>query len=247
MDSAYYIEYYELERNHWWFRARSEVLESQIKRIANGNKLKILNIGTATGAGSEMLSRYGEVTSVEFDSECVKFLRGNLKMEVTEASILELPYTENEFDLVCAFDVIEHVEEDQLAAQEMLRVCKNKGTIFCTVPAYNFLWSKHDEVNHHKRRYTASTFNHLFVGSKIIYSGYFNTLLFLPVTFIRISSRFIPRLFLRKGAGSDFTLAGNQRLNSLLYYFFRLENNLLRRRIRFPFGISYLLITKKNA
>lgn len=246
MDSQYFREYYTLERNHWWFTARSLILKDQVTKIASGRRLKILNVGIATGSTTEMLSQFGDVTSVEYDKDCCEFLRTELHMEVTEASVTALPYADESFDLVCAFDVIEHVEEDKLAISELKRVCKNANHIFCTVPAFRFLWSKHDEVNHHIRRYTSSQFNDLFSGSgKIIFGSYFNTLLFLPVSIFRLFSKLLPSGFMRKGAGSDFTITGGNFFSLFLFRLLSSERFWLNKARSFPFGISYLLIWKK--
>lgn len=245
MDSKYYLEYYELERNHWWFKAREEIIETQLKKIAEGKSLNILNVGTATGRGSEMLAKYGKVTSLEFDPDCVKFLREHVKLEVEEGSVVALPYHDNSFDLVCAFDVIEHVEDDRKAADEIKRVCKSGGYIFCTVPAYQFLWSRHDDVNHHKRRYTASSFSRLFADTQKVFASYFNSVLFIPISLFRIFSRLVSTEKIREGSGSDFSLKGNSMANGFFYSIFRMENALLKRKIRLPFGVSYLLLTKK--
>ena len=159
MDKQYYKDYYKLEREHWWFTARNEILKSLIKRNIDINKkLNILNIGTATGAGTKMLEEFGNVTSIEYDEDCCKFLNEQLNIKTQQGSITELEFDENTFDLVCAFDVIEHVEQDELAAKEMLRVCKKDGLVFCTVPAFMLLWSEHDVINHHVKRYKLKQF-----------------------------------------------------------------------------------------
>jgi ubiquinone/menaquinone biosynthesis C-methylase UbiE len=128
---------------------RLEILKQELQKIivSNNQKLKILNIGIATGKTSEMLAEFGEVTSIEYDSVCAEFVRQKLNIEVIEGSILELPFEDNYFDFVCAFDVVEHVENDKKAISEMKRVCKQKGKICITVPAFQSLWSHHDEIN----------------------------------------------------------------------------------------------------
>lgn len=246
MDINYFKEYYTLERSHWWFTARKIILESQIQKLGTTSNLKILNIGVATGSTSEMLSNYGEVTSVEFDHECCKFLRSELKMDVIEGSITNLPFEADSFDLICAFDVVEHVDEHEKAVKEMKRVCKDQGTVFCTVPAFNFLWSQHDDINHHVRRYTGRKFSSLFSGSgSITYSTYFNCFLFLPVACFRLVSKIFPSAITRKGAGSDFTVKGSNLFSHLFFKIFSSENSVLKRQYSLPFGISYMLLWKK--
>lgn len=244
MEKAYFKEYYIQERYHWWFLARLKILESKVKQFTNSGKLKILNVGVATGATSEMLMKYGEVTSIEYDQDCCDFLNNEVQIPVMQGSILELPFADNDFDLVCAFDVIEHVEEDQLGVDEMKRVCKSDGHVFVTVPAFMSLWSDHDVINHHFRRYIHPQLEGIFSDNgKIIYSSYFNTLLFLPI----LLARKVSNLFSsdKKEAESDFEKFKPGFLNSILYRFFLIENWFTSRSIKFPFGVSLLLIWKK--
>jgi len=91
-----------------------------------------------------MLEKFGDVTSIEYDEDCCQFLNEVLHIPALQGSITELEFEDNSFDLVCAFDVIEHVEDDSKAASEMLRVCKKDGLVFATVPAFMLLWSEHD-------------------------------------------------------------------------------------------------------
>ena len=108
----YYYQYFYLERNNWWFHVRFEIIKQTIQRyVFNGTPLKILNIGVATGAGSDMLSVFGNVVSSEYDEETCRFLKDELKIDVIQASVTALPFADNTFDLVCAFDVIEGVQK----------------------------------------------------------------------------------------------------------------------------------------
>ena len=165
MDKNYYKEYYHLEREHWWFQARGKILLKHLKCVFQGQpNIRILNIGAATGRSSELLMQLGDVTSVEFDTDCYEFSRDFVKIPIVQGSILDLAFSDDTFDLVCAFDVIEHVEDDTLAVSEMRRVCKPGGVMCVTVPAFMFLWSEHDVVNHHFRRYTSPILRGLFLG-----------------------------------------------------------------------------------
>jgi SAM-dependent methyltransferase len=251
MQKQYYQDYYTLERTHWWFVARMQIIEDLIRRkIYKELPLKILNIGTATGAGTVMMQQFGNVTSVEYDRDCCNFLNNDLKISTINASITELPFADNTFDLVCAFDVIEHVEDHQLAAQEMKRVCKKEGYLFLTVPAYQFLWSEHDVINQHCRRYRAAQLKHLFttINVTVIKQSYFNFWFFLPIAVIRILLWPFQKNKLQKKpqqeAKSDFGKFNNGIINKICYRIFISEKYLLRF-MNFPFGVSNLLLMKK--
>lgn len=247
MNALYYQEYYELERKHWWFLARGEIIMAHLElmladRTATGQKLRILNIGAATGRSSELLSRLGEVSSVEYDRECCLFTKEKLGIDIIHASILELPYDEEQFDLVCAFDVIEHVADDGLAVQEMHRVCRKDGLICVTVPAYEFLWSQHDEVNQHFRRYTARQLRKLFeTTGSCRYLSYFNFWLFFPIAFFRLLAKILPlQNKSRKDAGSDFFVMGGSLLQKIFYRIFRSELFFIKNKIRLWTGVSLI-------
>ena len=74
-----------------------------------------------------MLSKFGEVTSLEYDKYCCEFLKEKTGIEAINASLTELPFSDNSFDLVCAFDVIEHIEDHEKAVDEIFRVLKPKA------------------------------------------------------------------------------------------------------------------------
>ena len=240
-------QYYKLEREHWWFLARKEILKSIIKRKINTYKpLRILNIGTATGAGTIMLQEFGEVTSIEYDSDCCKFLNNELHILTQEGSITDLQFEDNSFDLVCAFDVIEHVEDDTLAASEMLRVCKKDGFVIATVPAFMLLWSEHDVINHHFRRYKLNAFRNLFKvdDDNVVVKSYFNFFFFIPIALIRIIMWPFQKNKTKTNATSDFERFKTGRLNTLLYHIFLIEKTLLKY-FRLPFGVSIVCLVKK--
>lgn len=249
MDKRYYKEYYTLERAHWWFTVRAQILEDYVRRnVYKGKPLNILNVGVATGATSDMLAKFGKVTSLEYDVDCCRFLREELNMEVINGSVLELPFGDGQYDLVCAFDVIEHVEDDALAVKEMKRVCKTGGDLFVTVPALMSLWSQHDVVNHHFRRYKKAEVRALFTpennGSER-FSSYFNSILFPPIYLFRQLSRVLPKRKTKKHSGSDFGVFNNGITNKLLAALFKIELYWLRF-AKFPVGVSILYSWKKK-
>lgn len=201
----------------------------------------ILNVGAGGGDTSVMLQAFGTVRSVELDQALYSYCRDIRKLEVDLASVLSLPYEENSFDMVCLFDVLEHVEEDNAALKELRRVVKPGGYIFMTAPAYQFLWSGHDVVNQHKRRYTRKELNEkaAAAGFTPFYSSYFNSLLFLPVA----AMRGIKNLFKRKDPLGDFSTPAGP-LNKFLIALFKSEISLLYPR-RLPFGVSVFAVYRK--
>lgn len=252
MDKKFYDEYYHLERSHWFFLARLNILQSIIEKkiIKNGKKdLSILNIGVATGATSEMLEKFGTVTSLEYDKDCCVLLEEKTGIKAINGSILELPFSENSFDLICCFDVIEHVEDDQSGVNEMTRVAKDTGYIFVTVPAYMFLWSRHDDINHHFRRYTRSTLLKLFKSPdlRFVFNSYFNSFLFLPIAFFRLTFSKLQKKDQGESTGSDCEVMGGSKwINSLFYFIFNSEKSLLKSGLSFPVGVSLMAVLQKK-
>lgn len=244
MDKQFFKEYYHLERKHWWFKVRARIIQDQIIKLGLPKDIKILNVGVATFKSSEVLSKYGHVTSLEYDKDCCEFIRSELKQEVINGSALDLPFKQDTFDMVCAFDVVEHINDDKLALSEMERVCKANGIIYITVPAFNFLWSEHDEIAHHFRRYTMR--NLLKAGdiskSRILRKTYFNSLLFLPITFMRLGGRLFSK---KNNKTSDFDkISKGSFLNVIFEKIFSFEQRLIQH-FNFPIGVSILLMYRK--
>lgn len=239
-----------MEQEHWWFKARAAILESQVQKVAQkyNRPLTILNVGVATGATTKMLEKFGDVVSVEYDKDCCEFLRSHMNINPVNASMTSLPFNDCEFDLVCAFDVIEHIEEDDIAIRETYRVLNNNGTYIFTVPAYMFLWSDHDVVNHHFRRYKSKELLQKIKSSglTIQYCSYFNSILFIPIAFIRL----IANLFKsdkKKEYKSDFETYKIRRLsNWILYKIFLSEGVILKNKITLPFGVSIFAMGAKT-
>lgn len=236
MDRKYYNNYENLEKTHWWHLARLEILKSICDDyIASENR--ILNLGVATGETSLMLNAYGEVLSLEYDKETHDFLKRKKGINAVLGSATDIPFDDNSFDCICCFDVLEHIENDDLAVQEIYRCLKPGGVAIITVPAYNFLWSNHDIEMHHFRRYNKFQLNKIFTkyGFLVLKLSYFNFFLFHPIFFYR--------LFLSKKK-KNYEVFNDGFINKVLYQIFRFEKLLLRY-TNFPYGVSILSILKK--
>jgi SAM-dependent methyltransferase len=206
-----------------------------------------LNVGAATGRSTEILQPYGKVDSVEYDEPSYRFCKEVLGIDVVRASITELPFPDASYDIVCCFDVIEHVEDDAKAVEELIRVCRPGGAVFLTVPAYMSLWSDHDKVNRHFRRYVKGGLAALFAvhGGQTVRFTYFNSLLFPPIWMVRR----LQRIFKGKDgetARPDNEFMQNPFTDRLFGTVFGWERRLLRH-MDFPFGVSLMMVWRKSA
>ncbi len=240
MERNYTLLYTQHERTYWWFTARKQILESVIGKIIKKKAyplpLDILNIGPGGGSTSIMLENFGRVKSLEFDEVLFDYCKNEQKLDVDKGSITNLPYRDESYDIVCAFDVIEHIEDDKKAMVELKRVVKKNGLVLITVPAFHFMWSRHDEVNNHFRRYTKISINQLGKSLKLslFYSSYFNFFLFLPILAVRT----LERLKSQNNSRRDFDeFQLNKTSNKILHSIFKKEKYIMFP-IKFPIGVS---------
>ena len=246
MDPRLAREYKDHEEKHWWFRVREQIIVRSLKSFGSSQGLRILDVGSGGGGTSKALAALGQVTCVEPSPDLYEALRQTSPFPVVHGSILDLPFADGEFDLVCAFDVVEHVDQDGRAAAELSRVCKPGGMVAITVPAFQSLWSHHDEVNHHFRRYRSPQLRRLFCPPlQLRYSTYFNTLLFAPIWIFRRLSNLFPKRAAAESSGSDFSVLPHPLVSAFFYHLFALELWWLPRR-SFPFGVSLLQLYSKN-
>lgn len=144
------------EDNHWWFATRTWAIEAFLDALPQKNNLDVLDVGCGAGNMIHHLAQYGRVRGIEVDARPVKIAqqRGyDVRLgDATQA----IPFPDASFDLVTALDVIEHVDADEKILQETFRVLRPNGHVLITTPAFQWLWSHNDELNAHKRRYTAN-------------------------------------------------------------------------------------------
>jgi SAM-dependent methyltransferase len=193
MERVVYDQMAELDERHWWYRARREVLEALIRRVARPPRdARILEIGCGTGHNFTMLSTFGHVDALELDDEVRGFAEQRLGREIMNAPLPELVGVPDEdYDLIGAFDVIEHIDDDRAGIASIATKLKPGGKFIMTVPAHAWMWSAHDVVNHHKRRYSKRALKRLIEGSPLRLDslGYFNSLLFPAAVAERLASK----------------------------------------------------------
>jgi ubiquinone/menaquinone biosynthesis C-methylase UbiE len=246
MNEDFYREYAEIEDTHWWFRGRREILRRVLAGFVGRPGPRILDIGFGTGARLTLLAEYGEVVGMDRSPEAIRFARGRCRQAMMVGDILQIPLRSGSVDLVTAFDVIEHVDDDAAALGELARVCRSGGHLLVTVPAFQFLWGNQDAVSHHRRRYTRSQLEAGVVraGFRIRTLTYFNTLLFPVIAAVRGARRLVGPP--SESAQSDFTMTKTGRLNDLLAKVFGAEGRLVTR-WRLPVGVSLLCLAERSA
>jgi len=243
MNIGEYAEMYKLESFYWWFVARRQLLESLVESIARDFKRPtILDVGCGTGINYSVLSKYGDTFSTDASAEALAFSKSRGTDGLARSHLESLPFANSTFDIVTALDVLEHVDDDLKALDEILRVTAKRGVLVITVPAYGFLWSEHDEALHHRRRYAASELRNKLTnaGFEVERISYYITLLFFPILFMRFIQSVTKKSIQAKT--SHIVLPGW--LNSLLVGILGFERWLLRW-INLPFGVSIVCLARK--
>jgi len=236
-----YEELYLLEEKHWWHLAKRDIGLRLLKKYLPKKNPKILDIGCGTGKNVEALEELGETWGIDVSENAILYCkkRGlkNVKLAKAEAT----GFKENSFDVIVLFDVLEHVD-DVKTIKEISRILKPNGLVLITVPAYLWLWSKWDEVLHHKRRYTKESLTKLFSTKefKKIHSSYAFSYLLVPAYVIRK----IKSVFLKKDYPSDFKLSSTG-INSVMLSMAKLEYLITEKGLT-PFGTSIIYLAEKR-
>jgi len=248
MHPQIYEDIYRAELIHWWFCGRRNIVTSLLRRFASKSRpLRVADVGCGMGANLETLGEFGWVVGLDSSATALGFSRQRGFPRLLAAALPSLPFPDAKFDIVCALDVIEHIDDDTAAVRELWRVCKPGGLLVVTVPAYEWLWSEHDDVNEHQRRYTRPLLRKRLTlpGGEVVRLSYMNTLFALPVMLFRLARRFGGK---KKSTPDDlksdvFPLP--RLLNTILAFLFSLEAVWLRYAC-LPFGISLICILRKH-
>lgn len=153
---------FETEDRYWWYRGLRALVQSEVARYSprsahSPRPAMILDAGCGTGANLQLLQAHGHAIGVDISEEAIAFCRarGIPKERALMASITELPFPKDYFDLAVSFDVICNIPNDGQAFCELGRVVKPGGRLITQLPAHQWLWSTHDVAVGHQRRYSA--------------------------------------------------------------------------------------------
>ncbi|MBU7581628.1 MAG: class I SAM-dependent methyltransferase [Nostoc sp. TH1S01] len=245
MDKNFYLQYAAVEDQHWWFVGRRQIVEKLIRQLKLPKNAKILEAGCGTGGNLSMLARYGEVAAIELDEMACQLANERRITTVKQGSLPDqIPFNE-QYDLIVILDVIEHIDDDLAALEALSARLKPNSWLLITVPAYQFLWSYHDEINYHKRRYTLKRLKRVVrqSGYTVQYGSYFNTWLFPLVAGVRLFKNFL-KIEQKPDASSDLNLPAKP-INKFLTFLFASESYFMNR-VNLPFGVSVVLMAQKT-
>lgn len=238
MEREVYEAMAEHDERHWWYRGRRKVVAELLRRkVPLPRDARLLEIGCGTGHNLPMLGEFGQVDALEIDP----IARGMAEKRLGRAVLSSpLPAIEgvpdDTYDMVAALDVIEHIPDDTAALEGIARVLKPGGKLLMTVPAHQWMWSAHDVVNHHQRRYSRRDFKRLVDNSplKLESIGYLNSLLFPVAMAQRLASKITGK--------EDANLAPPaEPINQALERVFALERRVIGR-IPLPPGLSLFAV-----
>ncbi len=238
MDRIVYDRMAAHDSTHWWYRARRDILADYLTRYAAlPARAQILEIGCGTGHNLPMLAGFGDVDAIEIDPAAREIASERLGKPVGAAPLPALTgVPRGHYDLIAVLDVVEHIEDDVAALAAMRECLAPGGKILIAVPAHQWMWSAHDTVNHHHRRYSKATLISAIerAGLKPKKLGYFNSLLFPLAAAARIAGRLSGR-----DDSDDSPPPGP--VNALFERIFRLERHLVGRVPMTP-GVSIVTL-----
>jgi len=234
---------YEVEESHWWCIGRRRIIGSFVKDICSkitDHRPQILDVGCGTGANFKMLAHFGDVQGVDVSSDAVAFCRERGLKNVKQGAAESLPFADNGFDLVTAFDVVEHMDDDVAGLREMHRVLRPGGRLLLFVPTFMFLWGVQDEVSNHRRRYRLAELRRSVTaaGFHVERTAHANITFFLPVLLVR-------KLMRLTGIRAETESSINIRaLNRVFGALLGSERYWLRY-LNIPFGVSGLCVARR--
>ena len=243
MNPELYDAHDKLEDRHWWFEGRRRVIREVMRRhLLPRARRTILDVGCGSGGMFPLLMEFGEVDGAEYSDDARSRAARKFPQRRVEPCALPEQLPEGQWDVVTAFDVIEHLDEPVRSLETMRSRLPFDGQVVVTVPAFQFLWSPHDVANQHRRRYgRLELVSHLSsAGFKVTFVSYFNTLLFPAVA---------GALMLKKALGKNEASMNldetPEPFNSVLTRLFGSER-LAVGRTSLPFGVSLIAVAQRT-
>jgi 2-polyprenyl-3-methyl-5-hydroxy-6-metoxy-1,4-benzoquinol methylase len=241
MDESLYHLFYEQEEHHWWFAARSEIVREIIGRYGNVRSGDtVLDIGCGTGAMLKALADDYKVVGLDTSPLAVKYSMQRGCEDVFQMAVEDFPRDRFRVKAALLLDVIEHIEDDVAVLKAAREIVEPDGRVVITVPAHMWMWSAHDVVNHHKRRYSKAGLKVALAraGLEPVKLTFYNMWLF-PLLAAR---KLIDRMLSHDSAHLT-DQQPNRAVNTILRNIFASERHLLRA-VNLPVGVSLLAVAR---
>ncbi|MGH7804915.1 MAG: class I SAM-dependent methyltransferase [Candidatus Binatia bacterium] len=249
MDASAYQSFARREFSHFWFVGRRRIFVELLRRhLTPRQDAIVLDLGCGVGGMIESLREFGKVVGTDNDTSSLVHCRRRLDSEFFQSESFELPLRSESIDVLCAWDVLEHVPREAEAMAECFRVLKPGGTCFVSGPSYQFLYTHQDRMVRHQRRYTVTDLSRRLrnAGFAIDQASYINCFLFplilVVIGFKKLSEAIRPPSTDESRLNSEIAVPAS--LNSLFTAVFSAERHVLRR-ASLPFGHSLVVVGRK--
>lgn len=256
-DPDFFSQLASIESRHFWFRTRNRVIASLADQITKNwtDGYRVLEVGCGTGnvlRALEQACPRGRVMGMDLFAEGLAFARTRTSCPLVQGN-LEQPAFGVQFDLIGAFDVIEHLSDDFRVFRSLHSMVKPGGMLLLTVPAHQSLWSYFDEVSHHCRRYEAADLRHKLseAGFEIEFLSQFMASIYPLLWFVRRIRSLRRRARSSASAEVERSLTFEELrivpiVNGLLTFVLMQEERIIRSRIALPFGTSLVVAARRK-
>jgi ubiquinone/menaquinone biosynthesis C-methylase UbiE len=234
---------YGLKPDHFWIKSHINLKKVLLSSINNtnvsGEECKVLAIGAGTGGDLAVLKEFGNIYAFDVDQNVLDMIPENMVVEKQLADAQAIPYGDSQFDIVVAFEVLEHIPDDGQAANEIKRVLKPGGFLIFSVPAFKMLFGPKDKAHFHMRRYNKKMIRKLLPDFKEHRIGYWMFTLFVPAAVQRVWEKSV----INEKSYHPYIPA--KLINSMFYKILQGENYLIRKGFNFPWGLTLYGIYQK--
>lgn len=233
-----------LETTHWWFLGKRAIVMAVVDHLMDGRKdAEIADFGAGIGHMLRPLSVYGNVVGMEMSEDAKKMALRRWEKVYSGWLPDSVPFSDESFDLIILSDVLEHIEDDVGSMEKVMQCLKRGGFVIVTVPAFMFLYCGRDRLHGHQRRYSLKKLKEKITaaGMEVKYISYYNFYLF-PLA---LAERIARKMFPSKVEKPDLVVP-RRTINRAMTKLFSSEGELMRRGVRFPWGLSLLAVAKRE-